>query len=150
MSDSLPNPVRGNFVLLRADSLRLLLPLNQVGAAEYLDHRPVPGRTPGLLQVPGDETRRPYAVLSAQLYLLPQCPEDRYVVTTLGGDEQRIGWCWNEMRVLLDAEVKPLPIPQVLMAGGTPVATYAELDGELVFLCEAEPLTAFALTAVAR
>ena len=33
-------PLRGNFVLLRADGLQLLLPQQEVGAAQYLDARP--------------------------------------------------------------------------------------------------------------
>ena len=42
--------LRGNFVLLRADTLRLLLPQHEVGAAEYIEGAPGPGSAGGLFE----------------------------------------------------------------------------------------------------
>ena len=50
-----PNsPLRGNFVMLRAGSLRLLLRKEEVGAARYLGVRPEPSGEPGLFRL-GDD-----------------------------------------------------------------------------------------------
>lgn len=138
-------PLRGNFVLLRADTLRLLLPQEEVGAAEYLDSRPQATAEPGLLRLTGEGQERCFAALSAQMTLLPQCPDERFVVATLGHGSEKLGWCWDELQVLIDVVVQPHPLPTVLVAPHTPVDCYALHDGELTFLCSADRLTEFAL-----
>lgn len=138
--------LRGNFVLVRADELRLLLPQDQVGAAGYLDARPEPADEPGLLKAPGQE--RVFAALSSRMSLLPSCPSERFVVTTLGqgavGGES-ISWCWDELQVLIDVELRPTALPVTLVAPETPIACWVEHAGDLAFLCDATRLQEFAL-----
>ena len=136
-------PLRGNFVMLRAGDLRLLLPQAEVGAAGYLDTRPVPGDAPGFLRSIAPDDDRCFAALSAQMTLLPQCPPERFVVANIG--DSGVAWCWDELRVLIDVQLQPHALPAVLVAPHTPVRQYAEHDGEIAFLCEAGKLAGFAL-----
>lgn len=137
--------LRGNFIMLRADTLRLLLPQHEVGAAEYLVTGPTSGDEAAGLQPTASGGKRRLAALSAQMTLLPHCPTDRFVVTPLGEVDDDLGWCWNELRVLIDVELQPQPVPAVLHAPTTPVDQYAVHDGEIAFLCSASRLRAYAL-----
>lgn len=146
---SSPATLRDNFVLLRAGALRVLLPQGDVGAAEYLQARPQPTGEPGIFQVAGSEGRC-FAALSADMTLLDECPAQRFVASTLGSDSDRdrdgLAWCWDELKVLIDIELKPRTLPAVLLAPSTPVTQYAEVAGEMVYLCSANSLTTFALS----
>jgi hypothetical protein len=130
----------GTFVLLRAGTLRLLLPQADVGAAEYLEARPVPTDVPGLLRSgePGDE--RTYAALSEGMTLLPECPPERFIACELAGAANPLVWCWDEVRVLIDADIEPIAVPPSMLAQDAAVTEYAELEGAPVFLCRAEEL----------
>jgi hypothetical protein len=143
----LPARLRGNFVLLRADALRLLFPQNEVGAAEYRGSTLVAAEGYGILSDPAREGSRRFAALSAQMTLLPECPADRFVVTPLGegNAEDELGWCWNEVRVLIDVELQPHRLPAVLRAPYTPVDHYASFGGEIAYMCSARLLSAYAL-----
>jgi hypothetical protein len=143
-TQSSPATLRGNFVLLRAGALRVLLPQGDVGAAEYLPARPQPTGEPGILRVEGSEGRC-FAALSAGMTLLDECPAERFVVATLGSESDGLAWCWDDLQVLIDLELKPRPLPQVLLAPSTPVTQYAEVAGDIVYVCGAQPLAAFAL-----
>jgi hypothetical protein len=137
--------IRGNYVLLSADTLHLLLPQHEVGAAEYLNGVPEAGDEPGLLKLPGSESRRRFAALSAQMTLLANYPRDRFLVTSLDDGNHDLGWCWNTLQILIDVELYPLPIPPVLLTADTPIDHYVEIDGKLAFLCSAHHLSKFAL-----
>lgn len=137
--------LQGDFVLLRAGALRLLLPREEVGAAEYLETRPEPRPGEPLLLQPGDADGRPFAALSERMTLLPDCPADRFVVTTFTEDALGIGWCWDEMRVLIAAELRPQALPPALASAGSPVDGYVEHDGGIAWLAQAGRLAAFAL-----
>ncbi len=143
--------LRGNYVLLTADSLRLLLPQHEVGAAEYLEGALEPSAQPGLLQLQGVPGERRFAALSARMSLLPNCPPDRFLVSSLGegngaGEvESGLGWCWNEMKILIDVDLRAQPLPAVLLARHAPVDCYVELDGLLAYPCSADRLQAYAL-----
>ena len=143
----LPASLRGNFVLLRADSLRLVFPQNEVGAAEYLESTLVAAEGHGILSNPAGDGSRRFAALSAQMTLLPACPADRFVVTPLGGDkaDHELGWCWNEVRVLIDVELQPQRLPAVLLDPNTPVDHYVSYGGEIAYMCSARRLSAYAL-----
>jgi hypothetical protein len=129
-----PGILRGNFVLLRAGTLRLLLPQEGVGAAEYLDV---------------DDADRPLAALSAQMGLLARRPPERFIVTSLNDGGAGLGWCWDELQVLIDVELQPHPLPASLLTRATPVSHYVEHEGELAYLCSAQGLSRFALASVA-
>ena len=146
-TSTLPASLRGNFVLLRADTLRLLLPQSEVGAAGYLDTRPEPTAQAGLLRLPGPAGERHVAALSAHMTLLPACPAERFIVATLGDSGEGLEWCWDELRVLINIEVHAQPIAALLLAPHTPVTHYAELGGELAYLCNADQVKAYALNA---
>jgi len=143
----LQTSLRGNFVLLRADTLRLLFPQNEIGAAEYLGSSLVAAEGYGILSDPTGEGSRRFAALSAQMTLLPACPADRFVVTPLSGDgaDHELGWCWNEVRVLIDVELQPQRLPAVLLDPDTPVDHYVSYGGEIAYMCSARRLSAYAL-----
>ncbi len=136
---------RGNYVLLCADTLDILLPQHEVGAAEYLDGVLVTSEIPGLLQLAGEPSPRRFAALSAQMKLLPHCPPERFLITSLGDADEELGWCWNELRILIDVELQPQPLPDVLLTPSTPVSHYVEIEGKLAYLCSAHQLCEFAL-----
>lgn len=140
----------GNYVMLRADTLRLLLPQQEVGAAEYLGVTLEPGDEPGLLRQADGQSARCFAALSAQMTLLPQCPSDRFVATVLGEKSDDIAWCWNEVQVLINVELQPRQLPAVLLAPHTPVDQYVDHEGGIVYLCSARRLRAYALASGAE
>jgi hypothetical protein len=137
--------VRGNFVLLRAGSLRLLLPQAEVGAAIYLEPRPVAGTAPGLLQSPDGEDARAFFALSPRMGLGRQCPPDRFVGAPFTNDPATV-WCWSELRVMIDASLQWQPLPAILCGSGSPLSSFTVLDNEPVFACGADALLAGALT----
>jgi hypothetical protein len=139
--------IRGNFVILSADTLHLLLPQHEVGAVQYREGEFEATEQPGLLKRRGGESRQRFAALSARMTLLVDCPSDRFLVATLGDGNDELGWCWKELKCLIDVELHPQAIPAVLLAPDAPVAQYVELDGKLAFLCNAQQLCAFALAA---
>ncbi len=133
--------VRGNYVLLAADTLQLLLPQHDVGAAEYLSGTPGPSHQLGVFR--GAAGRR-YAALSAEMRLLAQYPAGRFLATPIGRQDDVL-WCWNELRVMIDVELEIRALPPVLCAPDTPVRQYAEIDGKLAYLCTEEHLRILAL-----
>lgn len=135
--------MRGNFVLLIADTMRLLLPQHEVGAAEYLDGPLEPAEQPGLLKLQGKTSQKRFAALSTRMTLLPNCPPDRFVVVSLGNDA--LGWCWNGLQVLHNAVLQPRTLPPVLQAPGAPVSHYVEIDGKPAYCCNAHQVRLFAL-----
>ena len=139
------DPIRGNYVLLRADGLRLVLPQRDIRSTDYMMSRPVrmDGEN-GLLHVPGSTDAAVYVAVSAGMQLLEECPADRFISTVLQGLD--VHWCWSDVRVLLNAELHPLPLPVSLIAPGTPVREVVAVGGEWAYLCSAEILQQFALS----
>lgn len=137
--------IHGNYVLLRADGLRLVLPQRDVRSTDYMASRPVrmEGQD-GLLHVPGSTDAGVYVAVSAGMQLLEECPVDRFISTVLQGLD--VHWCWSEVRVLLNAELHPLPLPVSVIAPGTPVREVVAVGGEWAYMCSAEVLQQFALT----
>jgi hypothetical protein len=136
---------RGNYVLLTADGLRLVLPQHEVGTTEYLDGVLEAGDEPGLLKLQGLESALRFAALSTRMTLLPHCPSERFLVTSFRGGNEDINWCWNELKVLINVELQPQALPAVLLTPDTPVEHYVEIEGKLAFLCSADQLRKFAL-----
>jgi hypothetical protein len=134
--------LEGNYVLLRAGTLRLILPQSEVGMAEYLDAALEPADESGLLRHSANGTRC-FAALSEQMTLMKNCPEDRFVVASLGDGDDDLGWCWSELRVLIGVELWPQPLPSVMLAPHTPVKYYVEHAGMLAYLCSARSLREF-------
>lgn len=137
---------RGNYVLLRADTLRLLLPQSDIQSTNYMQTRPEPvdGES-GLLHMPGSDDGAVYVALSSDMRLLDACPSDRFVSTRLQGDVD-VQWCWSEVRVLMDTQLSYEAVPPVLLAPHTPVHEMAAVGDEWAYLCSAEVLQQFALS----
>lgn len=136
---------RGNYVLLTAGTLHLILPQHEVGAAEYLEGELEASDKPGLLKLSGEESTRRFVALSTQMTLLPHCPPERFVVVSLGDDNDDLSWCWDELLVMINVEFPLHPLPSVLLAPDTPVNQYVEFEGKLAYPCSAHQLCAFAL-----
>lgn len=139
---SIPAPP-DNYVLLTAGGLRLLLPLQEVGEAEYLDGELCTSDEPGRLRLRDVESERRYIALSEHMYPMPQCPPGRFMFTRVGADD--LGWCWDDIQVLHGLKFGLEPLPSVLLAQFTPFTHYIELDGQLAYLCTAQLLRAASL-----
>ena len=137
---------RGNYVLLRADTLRLLLPQSDIQSTNYMQTRPEPidGES-GLLHMPGNDDGAVYVALSSDMRLLGACPSDRFVSTRLQGDVD-VQWCWSEVRVLMDTQLSYEAVPPVLLAPHTPVHEMVAVGDEWAYLCSADVLQQFALS----
>jgi hypothetical protein len=139
--------MRGNFVLLRADSLRLLLPQQDVSSTEYIDSAPLSTAEAGIFSYSeADNTTRKVVALSDQMYALARFPADRFLLTQLAKDGQALSFAWNEVRVLIDAELEQHSLPAVMQGPDALVDSYLELDGELVFCMSAQRLVSYAIT----
>jgi len=136
---------RGNYVLLRADTLRLLLPQDEVGDVEYLETRPRSRAQAGLFDLPQGDGVRSVAALSHRMTLLPTFPDDRFLVTSLAGAGDNIVWSWNEVKVLFDVTLHLRTLPAVLRGPDMPVDEYVEAEDGIAYLCSGQRLGAFAI-----
>ena len=136
---------RANYVLLSADTLNLIFPQHEVGEVEYLEGVLEAGDEQGILQLSGAKDTRRFAALSTRMTLLPHCPSDRFLVAPIGDENENLGWCWKELRLLIDVELKPQPIPAVLLTPDSPVSYFVDFEGKVAYLCSARQLSAFAL-----
>ncbi len=141
-----PSVTRGNYVLLTADTLHLLVAQEEVGPTEHLECALDACEETGLLKYPGNDDERRFAALSGGMTLLPHCPPRRFLATSVG--KEGLHWCWDEIQILIDVELELHPLPRVLHSPNTPVDQYVEFDGKVAFLCSAERLSSFALAAV--
>lgn len=141
----------GNYVLLRADETRLLLPQTDVGQAEYLTHESQ------LLPLEGSEgvfylenhTDHFFVALSAHLKPQYTPPQNHFIATYLANTDEELRWCWHEVKILHDLQLAAHPLPEVVLVENSPVTHYVELEGSLAYPCTAEKLLAFALKEVA-
>lgn len=144
-----PEAGGGGWMLLRADTLRLLLPLDEVGAAEHLDVTPQPSGQPGLFELVADDaegTPRFVAALSARLRPLPDMPGGRFVVTPFPA-QPGVVLAWDEARWLRADAVALQPLPAAMCAPESPLTHYAEIEGLPAFACTAERVLAHAFAA---
>jgi len=137
----------GSFVLLRADSLRLLLPQQDVGPAEYIEHEPRPTATPGLFEYGAGDGLRRIVALSDRMQALGSFPQGRFVVTQLVAGEGELSFAWNEVRVLIAAELEPHPLPPAMRTAGAPIDAYVEHDGEVLLCSTAGQVVGYATAA---
>lgn len=137
--------IRGNFVLLRADSLRLLLPQQDVGAAAYVEHEPRATEQPGMYEHGEGDDLRLVVALSDRMRPLARFPVDRFVLASLEADDAGLSFAWNEVQVLIDAEFERHELPTALRVPGAPIDAYMERDGEVVLCTTAERVLAYAL-----
>jgi hypothetical protein len=144
-----PAPVRtdGNFVLLRAESLRLLLPQQDVGAAEYVEHELRPSGEPGVYEHGEGDDLRWVIALSGEMRPLTSFPADRFVLARLNTGETALSFAWNEVQVLIDAQFERHELPAALQVPGAPIEAYVERDGQVVLCTTAEQVVAYATAA---
>jgi hypothetical protein len=140
---SLASNVHGNFVLLVADSLRLLLPQEDVVALERIGSNQFPDSASGLFPYRQSEQVGQIVALSERLRPLSVFPRERFLLSRLLGAGQDLFLAWNEVRVLIDVELKPQPLPAVMQVPGAPIEAYVTLDGELVLCSTAAQLLAY-------
>ena len=122
-----------------------MLPQQDVASTDYMAARPVliEGET-GLLHMPENADAAVYVAISSEMKLMDHCPDDRFVSTSLQGLDVR--WCWSEVRVLIQAELHPSPLPATLLSPGTPVREIVAIADEWAYMCSAEQLQQFALS----
>ena len=128
--------LRGNFVLLRADALRLLLPGHDVGAASHLASAPRSTDIAGFFEHGDEAAPQPVVALSSDMLPLAQFPADRFFVTAINTPLGEIGFGWSEVSVLLDAQLQAQPLPAALFTGQTALREFVEIDGRVVFCCD--------------
>jgi hypothetical protein len=127
--------LHGHFVLLRAGALRLVLPLDQVGAASHV--------APGTTRVDG----KLCLALSQHLTVLDERPGERFIAATLAGTHQDIVWCWDDLQVMIGATLQAQPVPGVLLDDRSPLTRFVDLEGDVAYLGDAARIAAFALQA---
>lgn len=133
---------RGNFVMLRAGALRLLLPHDEVGPAEYVAEAPAGTAQGGIFELEVLGVRRAVVALSQRLRPLERFPAGRFLLTQLHGGE--LSFAWDEVRVLIDAELEPQPLPPAMRSPGGPVDGYVQLGGDLLLCATAPRVLAYA------
>ena len=137
--------LRGNFVMLRADALRLLLPQRDVGAALYLDQPPQATEMAGIFEHHGEAGEQAVLALSAQMLPLADYPTDRFLVTPINTSVGEVGFGWNEVAVLIDVNLQVQALPAALVNAQAPLQEFVEIDGQVVFCCDSERLADYAL-----
>ena len=128
--------LRGNFVMLRADALRLLLPQHDVGAATHLGSAPRPTDLAGFFDHGDAASAQPVVALSSEMRPLAQFPADRFFVTAIATPLGEIGFGWSEVSVLLDARLQAQPLPAALLDARSTLREFVEIDGRVVFCCD--------------
>jgi hypothetical protein len=142
--------MRGNFVLLRADSLRLLLPQQDVISTEYIESAPSTTSEPGVFTHAEDAgMQRKVLAFSGEMHAMTTFPSDRILLTQLADDQHDISFAWNEVRVLIDTELERHVLPAVTQGRTAMVDSYLDLDGELVFVSSAQQLIFHAINSLA-
>ena len=136
--------LQGNFVVLRADALRLLLPQQEVGAADYVDSAPVPSGEAGVFFCGEADARRSVVALSDRMQPLAEFPAGRFLVTSLRTPELELSFAWDEVRVLIGVRLEQHPLPPAMRLPGTPIHGYVEHAGELLLCSTAEQVLACA------
>lgn len=137
--------LRGHHVMLRADSLRLLLPQREVGAARNLEQQPRPSRERGVFVLGEGEDARPVVALSSAMRPLTEMPLDRFVLVQLSIGQADLWFAWSEVRVLMNLDLERHRVPPVMRNPGAPVDSWVRLDGGIALCSSAELLVEYAL-----
>lgn len=84
-----------------------------------------------------------YIALSARLELMAHCPKQRFILTTFVGSEWQ--WCWDDVNVLLNAQLDIEPLPMRLSTPYTPILGLVMMDDAPVFYTTAERILKYVL-----
>lgn len=127
--------VRGDFVLLGADSLRLLLPQHDVNLSEYLDRTPSPTGSIGIFTLGAvDGQQKQVAALSDRMKVMEVFPKNRFLLTRLNGSHELL-LAWTEVRVMMGVSLEFHPIPPVLAGRAGLIDAYVLLEDGAVAFC---------------
>ncbi|MDO5675003.1 MAG: hypothetical protein Q4G66_08825 [bacterium] len=138
--DHTTQPGHGQYIYLRADNLRLLVPQEDMGEVEHLNIQPVASGTPGLLASP-DDSESCFIALSDSMRLMDYCPDGRYVTTKLPPVEgMEIRCCWTEVHILIDYQPHWQDVPEILLLADSPLRHFAIMNDQPVFLCAGQAL----------
>jgi hypothetical protein len=131
--------MRGDFVLLRADSLRLLVPQRDISSTDYLDRIPAATAEQGVFVLgEGTGANQEVQALSEQMERLARFPSDRFLLTRFASPYQMTALAWTEVRVLIDAELEFHALPAVMQGDGALIDAYVEIDKDLAFCTTAQ------------
>jgi len=133
----------GNFVLLRADALMLVVPLEGMGNAWHLDCEPVDTDVPGLFSVEAGEERRLVVAPSRDLRPMSHYPSDRFVATPIAFGGKEVFVAWSEMKVLIGASLRLRPMPALLTDPDSPFDGYVMFGGRPAFHSTAQRMLDF-------
>jgi hypothetical protein len=142
--------IQGNFVLVRADALSLLLPLDGMGAAGYLDDEPEVTELPGVFGIGGTDQPKFIVAPSEKLRPLTHYPKARFVVTPMAFEGKDILVAWSEMKVFIEARFDVHPLPGAATMEGSPVDGYVRIAGRPVFSTDPERLLSFMFSGAGR
>ncbi len=139
--------LRGDYVLLRTDSLYLLAPQKNMASIKHLKDKDTANLhclsdSAQLLSAINDnDNQQPvFAALSDKLALTNSIPRNRYVVTTHKKTAD-IRWCWSEVQLLSNVDMPLTPMPALLCLALTPISAIVTLaNGEQAFVCNFEHL----------
>jgi hypothetical protein len=127
--------LKGHYVMVRAGTLRLLLPQASVGAAEYGRRNYVPTPHRGVFAIEVDGTPEPAMAASEFLTPLADMPRERFVLTRFGEVQKDPCWlAWDEVRVFIEPQFALRSLPVALRSPGMPVTSYVEYAGDIM-LC---------------
>lgn len=133
--------MRGDYVLLRADSLRLLMPQRDLSGTEYREQLPTATAVPGIFALADAQGgHQQVLALSEQLRPLNHFPQDRVLLTRFAAAGQGSALAWNEVRVLIDTELEFHALPEVMQGRDGMIDAYVEIDHELAFCTTAQRL----------
>ncbi len=136
--------LQGDYVLLRADNLNLLVSQETLTDIHYLhDRRMIASQCithpQQLMRIIADaeSSQTPtFTALSASLTLLPEIPQSRFVATE-HSMAPGVQWCWNDVRLLNKVSLPLSSIPMLLKTDISPVQAVVTLDNaEHVFFCQ--------------
>ena len=134
--------LHGNYVLLRADSLRLLLPQSDVGATEHIGTAPQPTDDAGMFMQGEGDAARAVVALSAEMRAALAFPPERFLLTPLRSHWGELAFVWDEVRILISPRLERQALPAAMRLENAPIDAYVELDGELAFCTTAERVMA--------
>jgi hypothetical protein len=137
-------PAAAGAVLLRAGALRLLVPQQEVGAAEYIEGMPAPTPQRGCFEATLPDGGRMVVALSELLRPLDDFPAGRFLLTRLQAPGSELCFAWDEVRVVAETGLERHPLPPALRTAQGPIDGYVQHGGEVLLCTTAQRLLAYA------
>lgn len=137
------NQVKGDFVFLRADGLKLLFPLDDVAHTAYLGketNTPI-GSSHLVMDTAKENDITNDLAISETLQLLPELPKDRFILVQMKGIDVRL--CWSEMSIMTNRQLTVEWIPLQFLQEGAPLRALVMIDEQPVFFCDTAVFLAY-------